>query len=100
MAKAGTETKKEGSSRPKGSAYPCAPGGTKASLMESDSEIVTPNPGEAPQLFREPRALSAGLPEALRRLMRRWTATRGTAPRPGEATEPQAKAEGPTQLGG
>ncbi len=52
-----------------------------------------------PQLFREPRALSAGLPEALRRLMRRWAATRGTAPRPGEAAEPQAKAEGPAPLG-
>jgi hypothetical protein len=67
--------------------------------MELDSEIDTPDPGGMPQLFREPHALSAGLPEALRRLMRGWTATRGTAPRPDEAAEPQAKAEGPTQLG-
>jgi hypothetical protein len=99
VAKVGTGAKEVEGGRPKGFAYPCAPSGTKASLMESDSEIVTPNPGEVPQLFREPRALSAGLPEALRRLMRRWTATRGSAPRPGEASEPQARAEGPTRLG-
>ncbi len=62
----GTETEEVESGRPKGSACPCAPGGTKASLMELDSEIDTPHPEGMPQLFREPRALSAGLPEALR----------------------------------
>jgi hypothetical protein len=75
MAKVGTGAEEVESGRPKGFAYPCAPSGPKASRMESDSEIVTPNPGEVPQLFREPRAPSAGLPEALRKLMRRWTAT-------------------------
>ncbi len=99
MAKVGTETEEVESGRPKGSAYPGAPGGTKASLRELNGESDTPNPGGMPQLFREPRALSAGLPEALRRLMRRWTATREAAQRPGEAVEPQASAEGPTQLG-
>ena len=99
MAKVGTEAEEVESGRPKGTACPWQPSGTKASLTEMDSEIDTPDPGGMPQLFREPRALSAGLPEALRGLMRRWAATRGTAPRPGEASEPQAKAEGPTQLG-
>jgi hypothetical protein len=78
-----TETEELRSGRPKGTAYPCEPSGTKASLTELDSEIDTSDPGGMPQLFREPRALSAGLPKALRRLMRRWTATRGTAPKPG-----------------
>ncbi len=55
MAKVGTETEEVESGRPKGSAYPCAPSETKASLMELDSEIDTPDPGGMLQLFREPR---------------------------------------------
>ena len=98
MAKVGTEAEEVESGRPKGTACLWQPSGTKASLTELDSEIGTPDPGGMPQLFREPRALSAGLPEALCRLMRRWTATGGTAQRPGEAAEPRAKAEGPAQL--
>ncbi len=99
MAKVGTEAEEVESGRPKGTACPWQPSGTKASLTELDSEIDTPDPGGMPQLFREPRALSAGLPEALRRLMPRWTATRETAQGPGGAAEPQAKTEGPTRLG-
>ena len=98
MVKAGTEAEEVGSGRPKGTACPWQPSGTKASLSELDSEIDTPDPGGMPQLLREPRALSAGLLEALRRLMRRWTATCGIAHRSGEAAEPQAKAEGPARL--
>ena len=98
MAKVGTEAKEVESSRPKGAACPWQPSGTKASLTELDSEIDTPDPGGMPQLLREPRTLSAGLLEALRRLMRRWTATCGIAHRSGEAAEPQAKAGGPARL--
>ncbi len=97
-AKADTETEETRSGRPRGPTYPRAPGETKTGLAELDSETDTSDPGGTPQLFREPHALSAGLPEALRRLMRRWTATRGTALRPGVVTEPQVKARGPTLL--
>jgi hypothetical protein len=99
VTKVSTEIEEIRGSRPRGPAYPCAPSGTKAGLAKLDSETDTSDPGGMSQLFREPRALSAGLPEALRGLMGRWAATRGTAPRPGEAAEPQAKAEGPTPLG-
>jgi hypothetical protein len=68
-------------------------------LVDSDSETDASDLGGMPQLFREPHALGAGLPEALRRLLRRWTAARGTTPRPGVVTEPRVKARGPTLLG-
>jgi hypothetical protein len=99
VTKADTETKETRGGRPRGPAYPCVTSRTRAGQAELDSETDTSDPGGMPQLFREPRALSAGLPEALRRLVRRWAATRGTAPRPGAATEPRAEAEGPTPLG-
>ncbi len=67
-------------------------------LAESDSEIDTPDSGGMPQLPREPRTLSAGLLETLRRLMHRWTATCGIVHKSGEAAEPQTKAEGPARL--
>ncbi len=98
MAKVGTEAEEVESGRPKGTVCPWQPSGTKASLTELDGEIDTPDPGGMPQLFREPRTLSAGLLEALRRLMRRWTATCGIPHKSGEAAEPQAKAEGPARL--
>jgi len=94
VAKVGTEAEEVESGRPKDTACPWQPRGTKASLTELDSEIDTPDPGGMPQLFREPRALSAGLPEALRRLMRRWTATRETAQRPGGPLSPKRRPRG------
>ncbi|MFN9910848.1 MAG: hypothetical protein ACK56F_32875, partial [bacterium] len=68
VAKVGTEAEEVESGRPKSTAYPWQPSGTKASLTELDGESGTPDPGGMPQLFREPRALSAGLLEALHRL--------------------------------
>ncbi len=81
-----------------GSACQQASDEAEVGLAESDSEIDTSDPGGMPQLFREPRALGAGLPETLRMLLRRWTATRGTTPRPVVVAEPQVKARGPTLL--
>jgi hypothetical protein len=69
------------------------PGGTVMGLAESDSEIDTPDPGGMPQLIREPRALSAGLLETLRRLMRRWTATCGIVHKSGELS-PKRRSKG------
>ena len=100
VAKVGTETEEVKSGRPKGPAYPCEPSGTKAGLAELDSEIDTPDPGGMPQLFREPRALSAGLPEALRRLMRRWAATRGPPQGQGWPLSPPSKGRGTNSAGG
>ncbi len=45
VAQVGTETGEVESGRPKGSAYPGEPGGTKASLRELNSEIDAPDPG-------------------------------------------------------
>jgi hypothetical protein len=71
------ERKKKG-----GSACQQASDEAEVGLAESDSETDTSDPGGMPQLFREPRAMGAGLPETLRMLLRRWTATRRTTPRP------------------
>jgi hypothetical protein len=52
VAKVGTEAEEVESGRPKGTACPWQPSGTKASLTELDSEIDTPDPGGMPQLFK------------------------------------------------
>ncbi len=54
MVKAGTEAEEVGSERPKGTACPWQPSGTKASLTELDSEIDTPDPGECRSFLGNP----------------------------------------------
>jgi hypothetical protein len=70
VTEADTETEETRGGQPRDPAYPCVTSRTKAGLAELEGETDTSDPGGMPQLFREPRALSAGLPEALRRLMR------------------------------